>query len=180
MGRRIQGFAFESEISESLKHYQSKYDFIFEHMVDTNLFDFGIICDRCGHRVHHNLIIPKAVADFWIASNGKITFLEAKSSRSSSFPISNIREHQLSYALKMAYYNIDYWFMICDRRKPRHHKAYALKGIVLDEIMSSIARKRKSIPWSLLEEHKDVIAINKLKGGIWELDAFISSMIKHK
>jgi len=165
------GYIFEYEISRSLDLLSKKIDLWFKKLVDTKLFDTSVYCNHCNQRVSHNLIIPKTIADFIYVTHKTVGFLECKSSKQTSFPIRNIEKHQIQYGLQLSYFNVPYYYIICNRAKPKHYTAFAISAQKLDDLIAEILEKRKSIPWRVLED--TAIKLDRLKGGLWNLEPII-------
>lgn len=147
------------------------------------MFEFGLRCNHCGQIVKHNLILPKAIADFIVItdkSKGQFkdihtpitTFHECKSSKNAKgFPIGNVKQHQIDYGLELTALGVDYWFHINDRRKIRHFKCYSIKVTDFVDVCNKI--QLKYIPWGSLE--RVAISSKRLKGGMWDLGGVINN-----
>lgn len=175
MGRASHGYEFESQVGNSLERYcnigEGKRCFYIK-LVDTKIFDLHIWCNHCGKRVSHNLILPKALADFFVAFRGKektVQLIECKSSEAPSFPIANIAEHQLEFASELESLGVPYWFVIQDKRT-KVKRCRALSGMWMIDLIREVKleKGRSSIPWDLI--HERGIEIRWCSYGLWALE----------
>lgn len=164
------GFIFESEIGKSLKILQNNHELLYWKLIDTHLYDYHLYCPHCNQPFDNPFIVPKAIADYLVITHKGVKFMECKSSKAELFPIGNIQPHQLKWSLQCNYYNVPYYFLICDRRLPKNFKCYGLLGTKLDDLIAEVSPK-KSIKWGLLKDCSK--EVKRLEGGLWEIEELV-------
>jgi len=169
---RIHGYLFEKECMDSLRLLQQKgYELLFWKNIDAHVYDYNLYCPFCDSRFANPFIAQKSISDLTIVTYKKVIFMECKSSKAKAFPINNIQPHQLKWSLQCDYFNVSYYFLICDRRTPKQFKCYALLGAELDNISADISPK-KSISWESFENNS--IELPRIKGGLWNLEPVLA------
>jgi len=133
---------FENEISKSLAEISKrKRGFFYFRLFDTRTF----------RQISERIYALKQPCDFIALYQGKIYFLELKSSRNkTSFGYRYIKPHQFASLLKAEQAGARSYFLICNRHKPRHYKCYAVKASVLSKEFNR--SERASIRWERLEQ----------------------------
>ena len=117
-------------------------------------------------------IIPQVPSDFMVICNGKVVFLECKSSRSkTSYSFDYIPQKQVDMGCMISGIGVDYYFLICNRSTRNHH--YVLLFAPTDILVMKrylTASGKKSIKWSDLERHAGVTRYNKNKDCTYDMD----------
>jgi len=173
------GKIFEGEVSERIRYIEDNYKnriLLWGRFSDTNLFSHTLLCPVCHHKFSSKLIIPEQPADYWIVTKNNVYFIEAKSSASDrSFPLGNIKEHQLNAARALRNTNVVHYFFINDRRRPRHYKLSALTIIDVENILEDSGRKA-SLLWDDVMDYGIPIPRAKDragKTGMWYINRVI-------
>ena len=112
----------------------------------------------------NNIIIPKVASDFICIDNGQTMFVECKSTvNKTSFPVSNIKPHQLEFASKIEEAGGMYSFII-RHQVPRNSECFI---VTLNDIirLKTANGGRKSIRWEQFKEDPFVKKPPLLKGG---------------
>lgn len=172
-GRFQHGYYFENELAKSMDSLiDYGYNIYYRKLTDTNLFDISLWCNHCSRKVTHNLILPKAISDFVLMSDMGTHFIEAKSSKQKvSFPLTNIKEHQLQSGLVInTFKHTTYHYLICNRYTKGDYKCYVLDSFQLDDLMSHVY-PRKSLKWTEIEAV--AITLPKLTG-MWDMIPFMN------
>jgi len=152
---------FEKEINKSLAKFGDTY---------SNFFYFRLFDTKSFRLLSENIFAIRQPSDFVAVFKGRIYFLELKSSHSPvSFSYRYIRTHQLESLLKAEKAGAKSYFVINDRSKVRHFKAYAIRPSVLASEMALATRK--SITWERLKELS--MEIPRTKNQLWSLDRLL-------
>jgi len=176
MGRIQHGYAFEREIAQSIKKLQDEgEEILFYKMIDTVAFDgMKIPCPYCGQWLNNPFIAPKALADYLVVHKGVTFFIECKSSKNkTSFPIKNIRMHQLRAGLSWHTVGTPYIFAVSHRATPRRYKCYCMTASTMDLLIAAVHPAR-SIKWKFFESSDNVTELERLKGGLWDMRPLIN------
>ena len=161
------GMAFESEFGASLNHYGKMYNFFWQKLVDTNLFDFSLRCPNCGMKYTHNLIIPKAIGDFILMGDQSTTVVECKSSKKGRFPLKNIAKHQMEFGVIIdSLERHNYMFAFNDRRMGGGFKCYVMSA---RDFVNLVERENPggSVSWAMIEEYS--FQLRRMPGAFWDV-----------
>lgn len=98
----------------------------------------------------------KSKLDFYgTLKNGKSIYIEAKSSQSTSLPLSNFKEHQFIYLEELAKYT-DFVYVLVEMKK--YEQIFLVKG---KDILSFRKNEdRKSIPYKWFTDSNNAILVN--------------------
>lgn len=95
----------------------------------------------------------KSKLDFYgTLRNGKSIYIEAKSSQSTSLPLTNFKEHQFVYLEELSQYT-DYVYVLIEMRK--YDKVFLVKGRKILDFKNN--KVRKSIPYNWFEENSTLV-----------------------
>ncbi len=137
------GYVFESEVERGLA-LASPYYF---KIPDTKMV--GYVNHILKQNKMHPIIFPKVPADFIAhGDSGQTYYLECKSTLAKSFPLINVKEHQLleGYTLDNIGEPLHYYFII----QMKYHDEIILISpkVILDALKSGVG----SIPIEILHE----------------------------
>ena len=138
------GMKFEHQIEEQCKIYKQEGI----AYIDKLPTDWMIV--RKGGKITSGYPRAKSKLDFYgVLSNGYAIFIEAKSTKSSSLPLSNFKEHQFIYINEISKFTPHVYVLIQMRKY--NDRVFLVKG--LDILKFKDEETRKSIPLNWLEEN---------------------------
>lgn len=165
------GYSFEKTIKKSFDHaYPDGYAY---KIIDTHSIT-GLLTKLKGQHVQwNNFLIPKVPADYICIVGGHTYFIELKStSNKTSFPLGNIKDHQLKSAEEITMAGGIYYFII-QRHEARNFKAWAIEYPIFSTIVGDLGGK-KSIKWDIFDDHTHVIKLPRIKGSIYDLSGMFN------
>jgi len=162
------GYVWESTFKKSVQTYLPEA-FIFK-IIDTHSIEGLLSILRKSHTQYENYMIPKVPSDFIIVWNGKTMWVECKNTHNkTSFPLSNIKKHQLEFGKAIVRAGGEY-FLAIQRDKPYHKRAFLIDlETFLKMELRAIKEKRKSIKWELFELESGVKEMRLLKNSLYNI-----------
>jgi recombination protein U len=166
----------EQELTKSSKQTWKSYPHFWRRIADTNTYAINY-CRFCGKTSNTNYIGQKELADFELVFDRETIYIEVKTSKiKTSYPISNIKDHQREAWKILKPYGIHHYFFIINRHQRGNFKLYVIEGEKLDDLISKIETRRKSIPWKQLERHSELVL--EREHSLWLLGPFFEYVRK--
>jgi len=169
MTKKRRGYEWESTFKDSVRKCYPD-SFIYKIM-DTHSIEGLLTILRKSHTQYGDYVVPRVPADFIVVLHqGRTIWIECKNTTNlNSFPLGNIKKHQLEFGKSIVYAGGEY-FLAIQRDKPYHKRAFLID---LDTFlkMESRAKKedRKSIKWKLFELESGVKEMRLLKGSLYDV-----------
>lgn len=161
------GYNFESIFKKSVEN--SFPDAFIYKLIDTTSISGLLSVLKKNYIQYNNFLIPKVPSDFIIINEGRTLWIECKSTKNlTSFPIRNIKTHQLKFASEIEASGAQYFFAL-RRDEPRKGRVFIVPAHSLFKIKIGLGNSKKSIKWRYFEEDPDVIEAPRIKGSIYDL-----------
>jgi len=166
------GTPFENEVSRSLAMLRRYFGIAYKKLFDTAAYRGRLLCPACGARIHSPFIAGTTIADHVVFTLTDVVFLEEKLFTTPTFPLKRITKDQLWWSRRIWLNQAAetapparYYFLINDRRRPRHFRAWALDyGSLRDAVMYE---GKLVLSPEALETHGT--ELRRLKGMKWDL-----------
>lgn len=162
MGRKrshYQGKLFEAEITKSLK--------LCEKELPEPLFWRRFYDTKDYVAVNKYIQVPHQPCDYWAVYRGIPYFIEAKSSKGTSYRMNYVKKDQLADLLSLEACGSRCYIVIC-YRVPRSNRVFALTASSFGELKMEMERiERKSIPWADIQ--REGIELRCLAGKVWDM-----------
>lgn len=118
------------------------------------------------------LTLPKVPCDILVFWQGNAWMIECKSTKRKAgfnpFP-PYIKEHQLDSGREIERAGVPYYFFVCDRVTPRHHKVYVIKLHKMRALMRDMDKEnRRSMAWSQMSDYAELV-LEKQKYQVYDL-----------
>jgi len=161
------GYDFEKVFKKSFKNC-FEHGFIYK-LIDTHSLEgakkaaYGTMKGKWD-----KIIIPPVPSDFICINNGETMWVEAKNTiNPTSFPMGNVKDHQLEFASKIEMAGGRYKFVI-RHQIPRHSECFLL---TLNDIirLKKANQNRNSIKWEQLRTDPHVQRPALLKGSRFDV-----------
>ena len=134
------GMKFEHQIEEQCGIYKQKNI----AYIDKLPTDWMIV--RKGNKIISGYPRAKSKLDFYgVLSNGMAIFIEAKSTKSSSLPLSNFKDHQFMYIEEISKYTPHVYVLIQMRK--HNDRVFLVKGLEVLNFKNKGDRKSLSLVW---------------------------------
>jgi len=165
------GYKWEDTFKKSVKSFLP--DAFIYKLIDTHSIEGLLRKLKKTNTEYENFLIPKVPADFIVIHEGQTLWVECKStSNLESFPLRNIKPHQIEFGLDIDGAGGEYVFAL-QRDEPRNKRAFLLSVNTLVDISMKLG-KSKSIKWEVLEKHPRVIEMAREKGSIFNVEELFS------
>ena len=167
MNYKRRGYDFENQFRKSVKEFLP--DAFIYKLIDTHSIEGLLSKLKKTHTQYQEFYLPKVPADFILINKGQTLWVECKStSNLGSFPLRNIKPHQIEFGLNIDGAGGEYVFAL-QRDEPRNKRAFLLSVNTLVDISMKLG-KTKSIKWEVLEKHPRVIEMTREKGSIFNVE----------
>jgi len=161
------GYEWEDSFKKSVRTFLP--DAFIYKLIDTHSIEGLLRKLKKTQTQYENFLIPKVPADFILIDEGRTLWVECKStSNLESFPLRNIKSHQIEFGLSIDGAGGEYIFAI-QRNEPRNKRAFLLSVNTLVDISIKLG-KSKSIKWNVLERHPRVIEMTREKGSLFNTE----------
>lgn len=161
------GYRWEDTFKKSVNQFLP--DAYIYKLMDTHSIEGLLQKLKKTQTQYENFLIPRVPADFVIIHEGQTLWVECKStSNLESFPLRNIKSHQIETGLSIDGAGGEYIFAI-QRDEPRNKRAFLLSVNTLVDITIKLG-KSKSIKWDILEKHPRVIELLREKGSLFNME----------
>lgn len=165
------GYDWERKFQKSVKEFFP--DAFIYKIIDTHSIEGLLSKLKKTHTQYENFLIPKVPADFIIIHLGRTVWVECKNTTNlTSFPLRNIKPHQIEYGIDIEGAGGEYLFAI-QRDESRNKRAFLLSINTLIDIQLKLG-KVKSIKWEVFEDHKEVIELPREKGSIYNVEELMN------
>ena len=170
------GYSFQKEISQSLQKLKEDKYFKYlywERIVDTRAY--GVKCYRCHAPLFPKMMMPKQPADHLFIINGKICYLEEKSTENPvSYNITWIKPHQMRAGFEIEDAGGFYYFLLC-KRIPYGMECYAITPDNFSDAILQMEYKN-NIKWKMIADFSNFKLIRDMKLKTWDLSPIISKV----
>jgi len=169
MSKQRKGYIWESTFKDSVRKCYPD-SFIFKIM-DTHSIEGLLTILRKNNTQYNQFMIPRVPADFIVVLHKDRTiWVECKNTTNlTSFPLGNIKKHQLEFGRAIVSAGGEY-FLAIQRDKPYHKRAFLID---LDTFLKMEAKakkeKRKSIKWRLFEIEDGVKEMKLMMGSLYNV-----------
>lgn len=134
------GMKFEHQIEEQCKLYKQ------EGIAYIDKLPTDWMIKRVGGKIVSGYPRAKSKLDFYgVLSNGMAIFIEAKSTKSSSLPLSNFKDHQFVYMEEISKYT-PYVYVLIQMRK-YDDRVFLVEGLKILEFKNNESRKSLPLDW---------------------------------
>lgn len=165
------GYHWENKFSQSVKEFLP--DAFIYKIIDTHSIEGLLAKLKKTHQQYEEFLIPKVPADYIIIHEGHTVWVECKNTTDlKSFPMRNIKPHQIKFGLEIDGAGGEYLFAI-QRDEPRNKRAFLLSINTLVDIQINLGKK-KTIEWRVFEEHPKVIELMREKGSIFNVEGLMN------
>jgi len=159
-----QGYKWEDKFRDSI--YETFPGAFVHKMIDTHAIEGALRKIKRENPQYGNFVIPKVPADYIVVIDGQTTFVECKSTQKDGFPRSNIKDHQIEFALEIEGAGGRYMFAI-RRHVPYKSKVYLVSG---GELVNMFIREgKKTLSWDRFDNNPEVIEAKAIKGGLFDV-----------
>ena len=146
------GMDFENMVNKKIEEYK----------VSKKAFGFKIPTEWVVQRRGKNIVsaFPKAKGHLdyiMVLPNGLAVIVEAKSSKDTSFPLKNIKDHQFDYAIEVSYFTKHCYYLIYMKK---YNEVFLANASDIEYFRQT--QERKSIPYSWFEQYCKKIEIKEL------------------
>ena len=137
------GYQFESTFKKSVQVFLPNA-FIYKIM-DTHSIEGLLTKLKKTNTQYSNFLIPRVPADFIVVNEGNTLWVECKStSNLESFPLRNIKSHQIEFALDIDGAGGEYIFAF-QRNEARNKRVFLLSINTLTDIMMTTSQSKPTI-----------------------------------
>ena len=134
------GMKFEHQIEEQCELYKQ------EGIAYIDKLPTDWMIKRVGGKIVSGYPRAKSKLDFYgVLSNGMAIFIEAKSTKSSSLPLSNFKDHQFVYIEEISKYT-PYVYVLIQMRK-YDDRVFLVEGLKILEFKNNESRKSLPLDW---------------------------------
>lgn len=134
------GMKFEHQIEEQCGLYKQ------EGIAYIDKLPTDWMIKRVGGKIVSGYPRAKSKLDFYgVLSNGMAIFIEAKSTKSSSLPLSNFKDHQFVYIEEISKYT-PYVYVLIQMRK-YDDRVFLVEGLKILEFKNNESRKSLPLDW---------------------------------
>lgn len=164
---RLGGYKFESMFQKSFKQLYPD-GFIYK-LIDTHSIEGITKAAKKQNKAWGSMVVPKVPADYICIYDGITIFVECKSTvNKTSFPLRNIKDHQLEFASNIEMAGGFYTFML--RKQEKRNDEYFM--LTLNDIirLKQANNNSKSIKWEQLREDPHVKRPPRIKGSKFDLE----------
>lgn len=134
------GMKFEHQIEEQCELYKQ------EGIAYIDKLPTDWMIKRVGGKIVSGYPRAKSKLDFYgVLSNGMAIFIEAKSTKSSSLPLSNFKDHQFVYIEEISKYT-PYIYVLIQMRK-YDDRVFLVEGLKILEFKNNESRKSLPLDW---------------------------------
>lgn len=134
------GMKFEHQIEEQCGLYKQ------EAIAYIDKLPTDWMIKRVGGKIVSGYPRAKSKLDFYgVLSNGMAIFIEAKSTKSSSLPLSNFKDHQFVYIEEISKYT-PYVYVLIQMRK-YDDRVFLVEGLKILEFKNNESRKSLPLDW---------------------------------
>lgn len=134
------GMKFEHQIEEQCGLYKQ------ECIAYIDKLPTDWMIKRVGGKIVSGYPRAKSKLDFYgVLSNGMAIFIEAKSTKSSSLPLSNFKDHQFVYIEEISKYT-PYVYVLIQMRK-YDDRVFLVEGLKILEFKNNESRKSLPLDW---------------------------------
>ena len=164
------GYSFERKIMDSFKNL---YPDAFVHkLIDTHSLGGLLAKLKTQGSPYGEFLIPKQLCDLVTVIDGDTFFIELKSSsNATSFPLANIKSHQLDFAKEIDLAGGSYVFII-EQYIPRNSKAWAIMSSDLIYVVLSYLKGHKSIKWAHMDALDQFVPLPRVPGSMYDITTF--------
>ena len=170
--RHVQGgYKFESITQKSI---EETYPGAFVYkLIDTHSIEGLLTMLKKNHIQYQNFLVPKVPADFIAVFGGHTVWVECKNTvNRTSFPLGNIKKHQLEFATLIEENGGKYYFAI-RRQEARNNEAFLIT--VNDIIRLTQKSGRKSLNWTDVRKDEYIIKLPQVKGSKFDMRGLFPS-----
>lgn len=146
------GYIWEGKFRKSVHTYLPQA-FIYK-ILDTHSIEGLLQKLRQTHQQYNQFLVPKVPADFIMIHAGRTIWIECKNTTNlTSFPLANIKPHQLEFGKAIVKAGGEYFFAI-QRNQSHHNRAFLVDIDTYLKMRDIVIEKgRKSIKWELFKRY---------------------------